>query len=304
MNNKEQTVILIDGDVLAYEAGFTSQYPVEWEEDLWTLHGDMGRAKDYVHERINELEEHLGATSTIIAFSDSANFRRKLNPLYKSNRRASFKPILIKPIREWMKETFECECWPNLEADDVLSILATERPNRLDTRIIVSIDKDFHGVPGRWYNFRKQEHHHPSEEMADRFHLIQTISGDHTDGYSGVPKYGVKTATKYLDKEGYTWEAIMKLYDKADLPESEAVMNAWMARLLRKNEYNLKNKEINYLWLPKTFQTVDKRRYSTQVHSVTGTLDEDDQALFPHAPFAPLPNATNKEPSSMVTATG
>jgi hypothetical protein len=34
MSNKEQTVILIDGDVLAYEAGFTSQYPVEWEEDL------------------------------------------------------------------------------------------------------------------------------------------------------------------------------------------------------------------------------------------------------------------------------
>ena len=141
--SNERTVILIDGDVLNYEAGFSSQYPVEWDEDLWTLHGDMGRAKDYIHERIAELEEHLGATSTIVAFSDSANFRRKLNPLYKSNRRASFKPILIKPIREWMKDTFHCEQWPNLEADDVLSILATERPNRLDTRIIVGAQMNF-----------------------------------------------------------------------------------------------------------------------------------------------------------------
>ena len=303
-NDNNRINILIYGDVIAYEAAFIAQYPVEWEDDLWTLHADMGRAKDYIHERITELEERLGAKTTTIAFSDRANFRRKLNPMYKSNRRSSFKPIILKACREWMMDTYNSECWPNLEADDVLSILATERPNRLDTRIIVSIDKDFHGVPGRWYNFRKDEYHYPTKEEADKFHLLQAVMGDHTDGYGGVPGYGLKTAQKYLEKNGYTWEAVSQLYAKKELPESEALMNAWMARLLRKDDYNIKQKEITYLWMPTSYQPADKRKYSQAVHSVTGKLGEEDTTLFPHAPFTPLPNALSKEPKTTALTTG
>ena len=239
-----------------------------------------------------------------MALSDKTNFRRKLNPLYKANRRATFRPIGLKPIREWMEEKYQTECWPNLEADDVLGILASERPNRLDKRIIVSIDKDFHGVPGHWYNFNREERHHPSVEDADDYHLIQTIAGDHTDGYKGVPGVGVARARAYLDKEGYTWDAVVEAYAKADLPESEALMNAWMARLLRKGEYNLKRKELYYLWMPPTYQAAEKRKYSQLVHSVTGTLAEGDTALSPLKPFAPLRDASKKEDAPTAIPTG
>jgi len=302
MNNN--VVILIDGDVLAYEGAFIAQKNIQWEDELWTVHADLSVAKAHIQERIASFKEQMDATDVIVALSDRSNFRRKLNPLYKANRRQSFRPIGLAPVREWLKEKYQVECWPNLEADDVLSILATERPNRLDKRIIVSIDKDFHGVPGHWYDFNRKEYHHPSVEEADRNHLVQTIAGDHTDGYKGVTGIGVTRARTYLDKEGYTWDAVSKAYDKAGLPESEALMNAWMARLLRKGEYNLKRKELTYLWMPNTYQPADKRKYSQLVHSVTGTLDEGDTTLFPRAPFAPLPIDSRKGGKPTAIATG
>ena len=285
---KNKTVILIDGDVLAYEAAFIAQKNIQWEEDLWTVHADVARARGHIQERIDSFMERLEADSVVVALSDKTNFRRKLNPLYKANRRATFRPIGLQPIRQWLTEKYQTECWRNLEADDVLSILATERPNRKDRRIIVSIDKDFHGVPGHWYDFNKDEYNHPTTEEADCFHLIQTIAGDHTDGYKGVPGVGLLRARKYLDKEGYSWKSIIKAYTATELPESEALMNAWMSRLLRKNEYCLTRKELFYLWMPETYSPAEKRKYSKLVHSVTGTLGEDDATLFPLEPFKPL----------------
>lgn len=300
----DRRVILIDGDVLVYQGAFVGQRNVQWEEDLWTVHADIAVSKAYIQERIDSFKEKLEANDVIVALSDRTNFRRKLNPLYKANRRESLKPIGLKPIRHWLTTNYKTECWPNLEADDVLSILATERPNRLDHRIIISIDKDFHGVPGHWYDYNKDEYHHPSAEEADKHHLIQAISGDHTDGYKGVPSVGVTRARAYLDKEGYTWEAVVKAYDKVGLPESEALMNAWMARLLRKKDYNLKHKELSYLWMPKSYQEADKRKYSKLVHTVTGTLGEADSTLFPQAPFVTLRDVSKPEPSPTVTTTG
>ena len=265
-----EKVILIDGDILAFEGSFSAQETIQWKEDLWTIHGDTAKAKCHILDRVSCIQDELGATQTIMAFSHPLNFRKKLNPTYKSNRAKSFRPIMLNPLRDWMKEEWESYCWEWLEADDVLGILATERPNRKDKRIIVSIDKDFNGVPCDWYNYKKKEMNTPDLEAADRFHLIQAIAGDAVDGYKGIPKFGPKTAEKHLDANGYTWSTVSKLYESKGLSETEALMNAWMARLLRKGEYNLKQKQIEYLWMPDSYTPADKRKYSSLIHQVTG----------------------------------
>jgi len=185
-----------------------------------------------------------------------------------------------------------------------LSILATERPNRTDRRIIVSIDKDFKGVPGMYYDFNKDEMHEPSVDDADRFHLEQVVSGDSTDGYYGVPGIGTVRAKRWLEQNGYTWASVMKLYEEKGLDEQEALMNAWMARLLRKDEYNIKRKELTYLWMPAHYPPAEKRKYSKVVRSVTGTLDEDDSALSPQPHFSPSPSVSKTEPPTTATTTG
>ena len=48
--------------------------------------------------------------------------------------------------------------------------------------------------------------------------------------------YTETEAKKWLDDNGYTWESVVALYEKNGQTEQEALMNAWMARLLRKQE--------------------------------------------------------------------
>ena len=273
MSNK--TTMLIDADVLAYQSAFTAQANIQWDEELWTVHTDLALAKTWIVERLETFKKHLEADDFILAISDKNNFRRKLFPDYKANRRSKFAPIGLDPIRAWMAEEYGTVIYPNLEADDVLAILATERPNRNDKRIIVSIDKDFKGVPCTFYDFNRGALHEIAEEEADAYHLMQTIAGDSVDGFKGVPGIGVVKAKRLLDTNGASWETVLKAYSDAGMTEEEALTNAWMAYLIRKDEYNHKHKKLKYLWMPKEFTTAQKRKYSHIIHGVTGELDED-----------------------------
>ena len=270
-----KTIMLIDADVLAYQSAFTAQSNIHWREDLWTVHTDLAIAKTWIVERLETFKKRLKADDFILAISDKNNFRRKLFPDYKANRRSKFAPIGLDPIRDWMDEEYGTVIYPNLEADDVLAILATERPNRLDKRVIVSIDKDFKGVPCTFYDFNRGEMHDITEEEADAYHLMQTIAGDTVDGFKGVTGIGPVKAKRLLDTNGANWDTVLKAYSDAGMTEEEALTNAWMAYLIRKDEYNHKHKKLKYLWMPKEFSNSQKRKYSHIIHGVTGELTEN-----------------------------
>ena len=93
-----KTTILIDADVLAFESSIIAQENIQWEEELWTVHADMAVAKQRVLGRIEQFKDLLKADEVVLALSDRANFRRKLFPDYKSNRRKSVLPIILKPM--------------------------------------------------------------------------------------------------------------------------------------------------------------------------------------------------------------
>ena len=280
-----KTTLLIDGDVLAYQSAFIAQTNFQWAEELWSVQSDLTVAKQWIQERLDYFINKTKADDFILAISDRNNFRRKLFPDYKANRISKFAPIGLVPIREWIGETYGFEMYPNLEADDVLAILATERPDINDERIIVSIDKDFKGVPCKFYDFNRDEMHEIGEVDANAYHLMQAIAGDSVDGFKGVPGVGTVRAKRMLDTGGATWTTVMKAYEKAGLTEEDALMNAWMAYLIRKGQYNKKKKELTYLWMPDEFTPAQKRKYSHLIHQVTGNLDED---LSRPKPFEPL----------------
>jgi len=278
-----KTTLLIDADVLAFEASVVAEESIQWKEELWTVHADMALAKARVINRIEEFKDTLRCKDYILCLSDRANFRRKLYPDYKANRSKSRLPIILRQVKQWIIDELGGLLWDNLEADDVISILATSME---EETIIVSIDKDFKSVPGIFFDYNKGEYHQPSLEEADNFHLIQTLTGDSTDGFSGVPKVGAVTAKRLLDKEGYTWETVAKCYKDAGLTEQDALMNAWMARLLRSENYNIETKTIEKLWTPKNYQTKDILNSLQRGRSVMGTMDGDDPALYLRSPYA------------------
>jgi len=299
----KKTTLLIDADVLAFEAAVIAEESIEWKEEMWTVHADMALAKARVINRVEEFKDMMKTNSVTMCLTDRANFRRILNPDYKANRSKSRLPIILRQVKQWIIEELDGQMWANLEADDVISILATDKEMDEET-IIISIDKDFKSVPGIFYDYNKGEYHHPTEEEADNYHLVQTIAGDHTDGYSGVPGIGVTRAERLLEKDGYSWETVVKSYEKAGLTENEALTNAWMARLLRADNYSFRTNTIKKLWTPRNYQTKDILKISPQGLSVTGTLDADDPALYLRSPYAVSPKDLKMAESFTETTTG
>ena len=301
--NKNKTTLLIDADVLAFEAAVVAEEPIEWKDEMWTVHADMALAKARVVNRVEEFKDMMKTNKVTMCLTDRGNFRRVLNPEYKANRSKSRLPIILRQVKKWIIDEMDGQMWPNLEADDIISILATDKEMDEET-IIVSIDKDFKSVPGIFYDYNRGEYHQPTEEEADNYHLVQTIAGDHTDGYSGVPGIGLTRAERLLQKEGYTWETVTKCYKKAGLSEQDALTNAWMARLLRAENYSFRTNTIKKLWTPRNYQTKDIQEISPQGLSVTGTLDVDDPRLFLQSPYARSPKDLKMAENFMETTTG
>ena len=131
-----------------------------------------------------------------------------------------------------LRDEYTVITWQNMEADDALGIYATWQPGN----IIVSPDKDLRQIPGQLFDL-KEDVITITKEEADRWHLIQTMAGDQTDGYSGVPGIGVKRADALLEKNGFTWETVVDAFKAKDMSEDDALLNARLAKILQNDLY-------------------------------------------------------------------
>jgi DNA polymerase-1 len=236
--------LLLDGDVLAYRAAFSKEVALEVEPGYWTWHCNIEDVKEEIFNSIDFLKDKLKAERAKICLSDDYNFRRDLTPTYKDKRAMVKKPVVLKPIRQWLKSLDNTVMMENLEGDDVMGILQTD-PTMGDT-IIVSIDKDMKVIPGKLY--REDTLFNISEEEANYNFLMQTLTGDITDGYSGIPGVGPVAAKRILEKEA-SWEAVKTAYLKHKLTEEDALVNARCARILRYQDYDWENNKP-ILWSP------------------------------------------------------
>ena len=198
-----------------------------------------------VEEDLYKIAQDLGCfDDSILFFSDSVNFRKAIDPDYKGHRNRK-KPCGYKRVINALKETFPVVVLPQLEADDAMGIYATREPGQ---HVIVSPDKDMRQIPGDLYNL-KDPVETIDEEEARRWHLIQTLAGDQTDGYAGVPGIGIKRAVALFEKEGYTWETVVNAFAAKDLDEDVALRNARFAKILHFENYDFDTKTVKH-WLP------------------------------------------------------
>ena len=244
-----EPILLIDADVTLYKSAFASEIETDWGDDHWTLHSDLGVARNVFKEEIQKIKvafpEEFGMR---LCFSGNRNWRNIILPTYKHNRKKVRKPIVLNPLREWAMEHYYFTCEPSLEADDLLGLLSTNN-------IMVSIDKDLQTVAGKHYNPDKGELYEVTEDEAHYNHMFQTLCGDSTDGYKGCPSVGAKTAEKILDvPTGDMWSEVLATYEKKGLTYEDALIQARIARILRGDEYNLDTGEMN-LWTPEDAET-------------------------------------------------
>lgn len=248
--------ILLDADVLVYQIGLAIERPIQWSDDLWTLHSDMAEGRRLLQEKVNRLVAELEADVVEVALScpTEQGYRRKLCPTYKSNR-TSRKPVCHTPLRDWLKDEYISVEMPQLEADDVLGILATD-PNDTSERIIVTVDKDFQTIPTPIYYTNWDETRHPTPEDALRFFYRQCLMGDSVDGFAGVRGIGPKKAEKLLADVPLDecWSVVVAAYEKAGMSEEDALLTARMAHILQFDDWDVE-KQQPILWTPPSDNT-------------------------------------------------
>lgn len=246
---------LVDGDVFAYRVAAAAEQTKEWPNGLTTFHADLPEATSTLDDTLEEFADRLGAKRTLVAISVARCFRYDVLPTYKHNRRETRRPILLRALKDHLAEKWNAASKPKLEADDVLGIWAT-MPKLKGKKVIVTIDKDLKQIPGWLYNpMHSEAAVRVSEVEGDRYHMMQTLTGDVTDGYKGCPGIGPKKATAVMNTAVHAtvWEAIVETYQAKGLTEADALQQARVARICRASDYDF-DKQEPILWTPPTSQ--------------------------------------------------
>ena len=233
--------LLVDGDIVAYKAAVVAETPIDWGDGVWTLHAHEKDVIGSMEEFMSKIIEESGCDKVITCLSGDNLYRKDVAPYYKANRKGTRKPMLLKFAKKYLGDKYNGKVEDKLEADDLLGILGSADKNT----VIWSLDKDLLTIPA--YHLIDGKVVEVDQEEADYHFLYQTLVGDSTDNYKGCPTVGDKKANALLEKEGATWETVVKAFDSKGLGEEVAIENARLARILRDGEYNFKTKEVT-LW--------------------------------------------------------
>ena len=231
--------LLVDADYVVYKCCASAEDEFDFGDDVIVVTSKFSDAYRCVKRELKKIAQNFFDPETILFFSDSRNFRKTIQPAYKGHRNRK-KPCGYRRVINQLKTEYEVITMPTLEADDALGIYSTANPGN----VICSPDKDMRQIPGTLFDMK--ETLSVTLKEADEWHLIQTLAGDQTDGYAGVPGIGVKRAVALFEEKGYTWKTVVEAFADKDLSEDVALENARLARILRCTDYD--NEPI--LWTP------------------------------------------------------
>ena len=248
--------LLVDADMVAFASCASATHEAEWDSGISSYFADFEEVKANFVERLDSIVEtalkyhqYTGDYDILLCLSDREdNFRRRILPTYKANRKGQ-KPLCYWKLVAWMEQEGDTYTRPSLEADDCIGILSSMEKHK-DQCIILSGDKDMRTLAGWHYDFLRDIYEYITEEEADKNFLMQTLTGDPVDGYSGCPKIGAVNAARILDKD-CSWNAVVAAFEKQGLTAHDALIQARVARILRASDYDFKKKEVK-LWTPST----------------------------------------------------
>lgn len=192
----------IDADIIAYKACCAGNKSIIFgsgdDEDCIEVN-DFKTVVDIFHDAINNIVYNYNLDEYYLCFSHKDNFRKKVIPYYKANRTQE-KPMHLKRIINYAKENYNCLEHAGLEGDDVCGIYCTVKPKIGETRIGISIDKDFKTLPIVFINLSEENEIKISWLDSFRNLCIQVLMGDGVDGYHGIKGFGKVKSARVVDK--------------------------------------------------------------------------------------------------------
>lgn len=243
--------LLVDADYVVYKCCAAAETEIDWGDDVILVTSKFSDAYAAVKRELLKIINNFlwDVPELILFFSDSVNFRKSIQPAYKGHRQRK-KPCGYKRVINQLKTEYEVVIMPTLEADDALGIYATKNPGN----VICSPDKDMRQIPGKLFDMSEMMNVEKAE--GEKWHLVQTLAGDQTDGYAGCPGIGVKRAITLFEEKGYSWKAVVQAFAEKDLSEDVALENARLAKILTASDYDF-DKQQPILWSPSADYRID-----------------------------------------------
>lgn len=214
-------ICLIDGDLVAYRCAATCK-----EED------PVDVAVYRIDKLMREIVEAANCDEYQVWLSGSGNYRKDINPTYKANRKDMVPPVYLQDSREFLVTEHGAKLSHGVEADDMLGI------NQSDDTIIASLDKDLLMIPGKHFNWTKQQfgdYTLISKTEGDKKFWKQMLIGDTSDNIRGVDGIGPVKAGKLIDPletNEECFDAVLAKYDDWD----RFIMNANCLWIMRHKE--------------------------------------------------------------------
>lgn len=212
--------VLIDGDLLVFAICAAIEYGREEGEF------ELSQITKVIDKRIAEIQKRVKARFYRIYFSHTNNFRKTIDPEYKSNRKDVWRPTTLLPAIQYCMDNHKGIKQIGLEADDLLVADINERS------IVASLDKDIPQNVGHYYKwetstsgerFIEVEKTNPFGDVVMiqkankkdydgkgiKFFCHQLLIGDPTDGIMGcgirkemIYKSGLKKGEVYQRRVG------------------------------------------------------------------------------------------------------
>jgi DNA polymerase-1 len=221
-------VLLIDADSIMYTSTyFPEESLLEFPTEEEQLEEAKYRTRTKLQEIQNNVEEWYNIVQTYIFIGGKGNFRYKVFPEYKANRKDVVKSPLLPFIREYMIEELKAIESHGGEADDYIIDGISECSGNC---VVSSIDKDvlYHSpnIPlydYRGYNDVLGEFKSISTKESRLARATQLVTGDSTDGVPGAKGVGKAWCDKnmHIDMTDYQFiKAIFLAYLKANKNDS------------------------------------------------------------------------------------
>ena len=263
-------IALYDWDAFAYRAAFAAQTtirhvsingegrrkspkPFKSAADMkaWLKDNDLEREDVEIREQVkvkkvghairvleaglNRSAAYLHSDECELYITGENNFRKLIYPEYKANRTRP-KPVHLAAVLDHSVRRLHAEVVDEIEADDKLSIRATELDAEGKDWVIVSPDKDLLTVPGHHYNpFTNTYKVVDPHEAAFNFYC-QCLTGDNADNIPGIYGIGPKKAEAILDEclyEDDMYKTVLGVYQEKGLDEEVLIRNARLLHMLR-----------------------------------------------------------------------
>ena len=179
----------------------------------------VGHVLHSVKRVMEAIKERMGPGEMHVYFSCPTpdNWRTTFYPEYKANR-PDRKPFWSDEIKAYLQDgPWNVVRDPHFEADDLIAMAAYEATEQGEDWVIVSIDKDFYQIPGKHYDWVKEELMEIDEDRARQLHAIQCLMGDNVDNIKGIPGWGEVAAWNHLQEvqEGSFDEIVLEGYRTA-----------------------------------------------------------------------------------------